>query len=136
MWIRHPLTQNLVFNTKMPSVMNILNFMSVCLLIMGMSFGVSAQSALPSDTTALPFVVDDMVTAIKDCYEQPVTKNEYAHFLSNESGFPPLQLGEPLTISHLTQLEDWVKANPSFVEEYLIRRKKNYDTYLNPALQE
>ncbi|MDC1222037.1 hypothetical protein N8Z47_05150 [Salibacteraceae bacterium] len=116
--------------------MKILNFVFVCLLTLGMSFGLSAQSTLPSDTTTLPYVVDDMVTAIKDCYEQPINTNEYAHFLSNEAGFPPLQLGEPLTASHLVQLKDWVKSNPLSIEEFLIRRKKNYDTYFNPALQE
>lgn len=136
LWVRHPFTQNLVYITKPRSVMKILNFMSVCLIIIGMSFGVSAQSTLPTDTTALPYVVDDMVAAIKDCYEQPVVTNEYAHFLSDEAGFPPLQIGEALMASHLSQLRNWVKSNPSSIEEYLIRRKKNYDIYFNPALQE
>ena len=112
------------------------SFLIVFVILFGMTSESCAQYVLPSDTTALPYVVDDLVNAIQECYEQPVQTNEYAHFLSNEVGFPALILGSALTANKIAQLKIWVKSNPIAIEKFLIRRKKNYDTYFNPALQE
>lgn len=96
----------------------------------------ASSQVLPSDTTTLPYVVDEMVTAIKDCYEQPIETNQYAHFLSDEQDFPPFVVGQNLSAAEIETLKDWVKTHPSSIEKFLIRRKKNYDTYFNPAMQD
>lgn len=116
--------------------MKLFKFLIVGIALMVTSQLSIAQAVLPSDTTTLPYVVEDMVSAIQECYEQPVQTNEFAHFLSDESGFPPIQLGVALSASELDQLKLWVKSNPSAIEKFLIRRKKNYDIYFNPELQE
>tara|TARA_B110000046_G_scaffold67621_1_gene75647 strand:- start:844 stop:1197 length:354 start_codon:yes stop_codon:yes gene_type:complete len=112
------------------------SFLIVFVILFGMTSESCAQYVLPSDTTALPYVVDDLVNAIQECYEQPVQTNEYAHFLSNEVGFPTLSLGSALSTNDLVQLKIWVNSNQGAIEKFLIRRKKNYDTYFNPAVQE
>ncbi len=114
----------------------------LCKLFCGLAFvlGCIAPSSLlaqlPSDTTTLPFVVDEMVDAIKSCYENQTLTNEYAYFLSDEPYFPSINIGNALSEAEVDQLKTWIKNNPSSIEKYLIRRKKNYDTYFNPALQE
>lgn len=88
---------------------------------------------IPSDMTALPYNVQEMVELIQEAYEAPVQTNAYVQLVEEYPGFPNLTLGNALTNGKKKKLAEWVETHPDAIEALLIARKKNYDTYFNPA---
>ena len=109
-------------------------FVLVSLAILTFGFSNSMMAQIPSDVAILPYQVEEITNIIKERFEAPAETNEYIQFLVNEDDFPGIAPNQTMSSALTEDLEEWVSTHPAAIEELLIRGKKNYDKYFNPAL--
>ena len=110
------------------------SFVLVLLAFFVVGFSNSTIAQIPSDAAILPYQVDEVTNIIKERFEAPHETNEYIQFLVEEDDFPAISPNVPMSSELTEELTEWVTTHPAAIEQLLIRAKKNYDKYFNPAL--